>query len=114
MRYILLGGNGYYGRNFQYFLKMKGDGQNEIIVIDKEITVQFKGITYIQCNLTHFNFNFNSTQDTTIINFAAISFVDDSILNPDECINNNVKCLESAIQLCKTISNECYVKLIHI
>lgn len=119
MRYILLGGNGYYGRNFQYFLKSEGNGTHEIIVIDKEITVQFRNITYIQCNLTHFNLNsfhsiLNSSSSTTIINFAAISFVDDSILNPDECINNNVKCLESAIQLYHSISNEGYVKLIHI
>lgn len=114
MRYILLGGNGYYGRNFQYFLKAQGN--SEIIVIDKEITVQFKDIIYIQCNLTkEFNSTFkNTTQNTVIVNFAAISFVDDSILNPDECINNNVKCLESAIQLYEKISNEAYVKLIHV
>lgn len=118
MRYILLGGNGYYGRNFQYFLKSEGNGieENEIIVIDKEITVQFKGIKYIQYNLTHYSDSLlrNSSSSTVIINFAAISFVDDSILNPDECINNNVKCLESAIQLYHSISDESYVKLIHI
>lgn len=124
MRYILLGGNGYYGRNFQYFLKSEGNGTHEIIVIDKEITVQFRNITYIQCNLTHFNLNsfhsiLNSSSSTVIINFAAISFVDDSILNPDECINNNVKCLESAIQLYHSISDDSSdtsgnVKLIHI
>lgn len=122
MRYILLGGNGYYGRNFQCFLMAEGNSTaNEIIVIDKEITVQFKGITYVQYNLTHFTDSLysslnlkKSSQNTTIINFAAISFVDDSILNPDECINNNVKCLESAIQLYETMSDESYVKLIHI
>lgn len=121
MRYILLGGNGYYGRNFQCFLMSEGIGKNEIIVIDKEITIQFKGIKYIQYNLTHFSDSLysslnlrNSISSTVIINFAAISFVDDSILNPDECINNNVKCLESAIQLYHSISDESYVKLIHI
>lgn len=121
MRYILLGGNGYYGRNFQCFLMSEGiSSTNEIIVIDKEITIQFKGIKYIQYNLTHFSdslyssLNLNLNSSTVIINFAAISFVDDSILNPDECINNNVKCLESAIQLYHSISDDNYVKLIHI
>lgn len=117
-KFILLGGNGYYGRNFQYFLTKHLEFDKSIIVIDKEITFKFKDVTYLQYNLTNFSESLlesiSSESSIIIINFAAMSFVDDSILNPDECINNNVKCLETAIQLYKKLSRNRNVKLVHI
>ena len=124
--YILLGGDGYYGRNFQYYLSQKGI---KFIVIDKnEISFaegSFKKdnfyenelikkcmIKYIQHDLNdkikinELNIEFKNKNDKIIIiNFAAISFVDYSILHPNETIKNNLNCCINGYKLFLNLNN---------
>lgn len=119
MKYILLGGNGYYGRNFQFYLMNEGQ---KVIVVDKDIPFNNNGTKYYKYNLTQdvlplfrmISENEEFSENVRIINFAAMSFVDDSISNPNECINNNTKCLDTAMKLYTLISEKTYCELIHI
>lgn len=112
LNYILLGGDGYYGRNFQYYLSQKNI---KFIVIDKnEINNDFylnndlvkkHLIKYIQHDLNN-KIDVNSlskvlsnNSELIIVNFAAISFVDYSILYPNETIKNNLNCCINGYKL---------------
>lgn len=111
--YILLGADGYYGRNFQYYLS---ELDYCFIAIDKNIPDDFYSsfsienhlLDYIRCDLSDKDsvrkindliefFN----DEIIIVNFAAISFVDYSIIHPEETINNNVKCCINGYKLSK-------------
>ena len=108
-KYILLGGNGYFGRNFQYYLSKLN---KYFIVIDKnEIDYKFYSIELIKNHLIQYlqhdlnnkidlnNIDLNKDDKIIIINFAAISFVDYSILHPEETINNNLNCCINGYKL---------------
>ena len=117
--YILLGGDGYYGRNFQYYL---AERNINFIVIDNKINVEEMNfyalrlikkhlIKYIHHDLNNkIKYNFkefeNSNTKIIIVNFAAISFVDYSILNPEETINNNVNCCINGYNLFETLKSK--------
>lgn len=114
-KFILIGGNGYYGRNYQYFLSEKGF---EYVVIDK---VDFfggptnrMGNDEILCDFASdesFNKLIKSepienlkNKNTIVVNFAAISFVDYSIEHPEETIENNYNCCVNGLKLCKELN----------
>jgi nucleoside-diphosphate-sugar epimerase len=113
-KFILIGGNGYYGRNYQYFLSSKGI---EYVVIDKvscsmppdEIICDF-------AKNEHFNKLIKSEpienlkdKIFAVINFAAISFVDYSIEHPEETIENNYNCCVNGWKLCQELNCPKYV-----
>jgi nucleoside-diphosphate-sugar epimerase len=91
--FILLGGDGYFGRNFtKYILPHK------VLIIDKHPKFSsMMPFNYIEHDLKN-EIDINklkidvSKYEIVVINFAAISFVDDSIANPNETIDNNLKC----------------------
>lgn len=93
--YILLGGDGYFGRNFKEYLK---NTETDIIIIDKKINYDLNNDTLL-CDLFK-----DKTYDTVyVINFAAISFVDYSIIHPEETIMNNFNCCKVGYELYKNI-----------
>ena len=111
--YILLGGDGYYGRNFQYYLSQKNI---KFIVIDrneikddddfymKNKLIKNHLIKYIQHDLNnkidiHLLPINKYDSEIIIVNFAAISFVDYSILYPNETIKNNLNCCINGYKL---------------
>lgn len=111
--YILLGADGYYGRNFQYYLS---ELDYYFITIDKNIPDDFYSsfpienhlLDYIRCDLNDKDCVRKICErieffkdEVIIINFAAISFVDYSIIHPEETINNNVKCCINGYKLSK-------------
>lgn len=111
--YIITGSEGYFATNFINLLLMKGIDDSKIIKIDKEYGEQY--------DLTSISFYFFftksliETDDVKIFNFAADSFVPDSISNPDEVIKNNVGCLGTLIELNKyLIKNGKNSEIIHI
>ena len=81
--YILLGGDGYFGRNFKEYLK---DEKCNIIVIDKKLNYN------LNYPVPYELFQDACSDVVYIINFAAISFVDYSIIHPEETITNNFNC----------------------
>ena len=100
--YILLGADGYYGRNFQYYLS---ELDYCFISIDKNIPDDFYSsfpienhlLDYIGCDLNDKDCVKKIIKlieffkdEVIIINFAAISFVDYSIIHPEETIINNL------------------------
>lgn len=113
-KFILIGGNGYYGRNYQYFLSEKGF---EYVVIDKEKCGL--GDDEFICDFSKNDFfdskNFDILkkeycgQNTIVVNFAAISFVDYSIEHPEETIENNYNCCVNGLRLCKELNCPKYV-----
>lgn len=96
--YILLGGDGYFGRNFKEYL-----GDQNIIVIDKKINYD---LNYPVPHET-----LKTTDTVYVINFAAISFVDYSITHPEETITNNFNCCINGYKLYQNIkaTNKNYV-----
>lgn len=111
--YILLGADGYYGRNFQFYLS---ELDYNFISIDKNIPDDFYSsfpienhlLDYIRCDLNDKDCVKKITglieffnDEIIIVNFAAISFVDYSIIHPEETINNNVKCCINGYKLSK-------------
>lgn len=119
-KFILIGGNGYYGRNYQYFLSSKGF---EYVVIDR---VDFFGGPFNQMGNDEILCDFASdesfikliksepieslkNQNTIVVNFAAISFVDYSIEHPEETIENNYNCCVNGLKLCKELNCPKYV-----
>ena len=115
--YILLGGDGYYGRNFQYYLSQKNI---PFIVIDRNVPDDFylnsHLIKYIQHDLNNKIYledvlqkdemNDINTSNTIIINFAAISFVDYSISHPGETIINNLNCCINGYKLSEKLNSK--------
>lgn len=114
--YILLGADGYYGRNFQYYLS---ELDYCFIAIDKNIPDDFYSsfpienhlLDYIRCDLSDkdsvkkiINLIEFFKDDVIIINFAAISFVDYSIIHPDETIVNNLSCCINGYKLFRHFS----------
>ena len=107
LKYILLGGDGYYGRNFQYYLSQKNIS---FIVIDRNEPDDFYSIKnnhlikYIKHDLNneidiHLLPINEYKSEIIIVNFAAISFVDYSILHPNETIKNNLNCCINGYKL---------------
>lgn len=124
--FILLGGDGYYGRNFQFYLS---EMDISFIVIDiRECDTNFYSmfpignhlVRYIRFDLKNEMtdewlkneaiINEGAIDNSIIVNFAAISFVDYSIENPNRTIVNNVKCCENGLKLFKKGAR----KFIHI
>ena len=122
--FILLGGDGYYGRNFQFYLS---EIDISFIVIDiKEYDENFYSMFPIANHLIRyirFDLNneitdewlkneaiINAIENSIIVNFAAISFVDYSIENPNKTIANNVRCCDNGLKLFKKGAK----KFIHI
>lgn len=114
--FIITGSEGYFAKNFIKLLLEKGVKEEEILKIDKEYGEDY--------DLTSISFYFFFTlsriseiknNKVKIINFAADSFVPDSIVHPDEVIKNNVGCLETVIELNKyLIKNSFKSEIIHI
>lgn len=114
--FIITGSEGYFAKNFIQSIIKKGVKEEEIIKIDKEYGEDY--------DLTSISFYFFFTlsliknqknNNVKIINFAANSFVPDSIIHPDEVIKNNVGCLETVIELNKyLIKNGFKSEIIHI
>lgn len=115
--YILLGADGYYGRNFQYYLS---ELDYNFISIDKNIPDDFYSsfpienhlLDYIRCDLSDKDCVKRITErieffkdEVIIVNFAAISFVDYSIIHPEETINNNVKCCINGYKLSNSLGS---------
>ena len=98
---IITGGLGFIGSNFiRRILKSKS---NQILNIDKVSSVSInkkllnfessKNYSFAKCDLKNFNKLENIIKNfkpTTVINFAAESHVDNSILNPKAFINSNI------------------------
>lgn len=114
--YILLGADGYYGRNFQYYLS---ELDYCFISIDKNIPDEFYSsfpienhlLDYIRCDLSDegsirriIGLIEFFKDDVIIINFAAISFVDYSIIHPEETIKNNLNCCINGYKLFRHFS----------
>lgn len=119
--YILLGADGYYGRNFQFYLS---ELDYNFISIDKNIPDDFYSsfpienhlLDYIRCDLSDKDCVKKITDlieffkdEVIIVNFAAISFVDYSIIHPEETINNNVKCCINGYKLSKHFNSSKYI-----
>lgn len=115
--YILLGADGYYGRNFQFYLS---ELDYNFISIDKNIPDDFYSsfpienhlLDYIRCDLSDKDCVKRITSlieffkdEVIIVNFAAISFVDYSIIHPEETINNNVKCCINGYKLSNSLGS---------
>lgn len=113
--YIITGSAGYFATNFIKLLHSKGVLPSEIIKIDKEYGEEFD-LTSISfypffCTSSHIL----GGGCVKIINFAADSFVPDSITNPEEVIKNNVGCLETVIELNKFLIKKGFnSEIIHI
>ena len=117
-KFILIGGNGYYGRNYQYFLSSKGF---EYVVIDKakcglgddEFICDFSKDDFYEQLKKLKNFNILKEEycghNVAVVNFAAISFVDYSINHPEETIENNYNCCVNGLKLCKELNCPKYV-----
>lgn len=113
--YVLLGGDGYFGRNFTAYLCNDLEFPNEnVITVDKHL--KNEGINkkdYIQYDLRNeINIDLKNKDDfdeIIIVNFAAISFVDDSIANPNETIENNLKCCINGYKLFKSMNASKYI-----
>lgn len=116
--YILLGADGYYGRNFQYYLS---ELDYCFIAIDKNIPDDFYSsfpienhlLDYIRCDLNDKDCVRRICErieffkdEVIVVNFAAISFVDYSIIHPEETINNNVKCCVNGYKLSKHFNSK--------
>lgn len=116
--YILLGADGYYGRNFQYYLS---ELDYNFIAIDKNIPDDFylsfpivnHLLDYIRCDLNdkdcvkHIYELIEFFKDEVIIiNFASISFVDYSIIHPEETIINNLNCCVNGYKLTKHFNSK--------
>lgn len=116
--YILLGADGYYGRNFQFYLS---ELDYCFIAVDKNIPDDFYSsfpienhlLDYIRCDLSDKDCVKKITSlieffkdEVIIVNFAAISFVDYSIIHPEETINNNVKCCINGYKLSKHFNSK--------
>lgn len=97
--YILLGGDGYYGRNFKAYL---GDVYN-ITVIDKKISLDHDLMNIEKLP------KIKTTGPVIVINFAAISFVDYSITNPEETILNNLMCCQNGWILAQKLNAIKYI-----
>lgn len=96
--YILLGGDGYFGRNFQEYLKdINHNNRTEFFIIDKKINYDLNNNCI--CDL----FNKKAYETVYVINFAAISFVDYSISHPEETISNNFNCCVNGYKLFENI-----------
>ncbi len=95
--YILLGGDGYFGRNFKEYLKNTKTESFDIIIIDKKINYDLNNS--LLCDLFK-DINYDTVY---VINFAAISFVDYSIIHPEETIMNNFNCCKVGYELYKNI-----------
>lgn len=116
--YILLGADGYYGRNFQYYLS---ELDYCFITIDKNIPDDFylsfpienHLLDYIRCDLNDKDCVRRICErieffkdEVIVVNFASISFVDYSIIHPEETINNNVKCCANGYKLSKHFNSK--------
>lgn len=109
--YILLGADGYYGRNFQYYLS---ELDYCFIAIDKNIPDDFylsfpienHLLDYIRCDLNdkdcvrriYERIEFFK-DEVIVVNFASISFVDYSIIHPEETYINNLNCCINGYKL---------------
>lgn len=116
--YILLGADGYYGRNFQYYLS---ELDYCFIAIDKNIPDDFylsfpienHLLDYIRCDLNdkdcvrriYERIEFFK-DEVIVVNFASISFVDYSIIHPEETIINNLKCCVNGYKLAKHFNSK--------
>lgn len=117
-KFILIGGNGYYGRNYQYFLSSKGF---EYVVIDKakcglgddEFICDFSKDDFFEQlkklkNYDILNKDYRNS-NAIVVNFAAISFVDYSLEHPEETIENNYNCCVNGLRLCKELNCPKYI-----
>lgn len=118
--FILLGGAGYFGYNFYKYLTHIG--LKNVIIVDKQECKQ--GLTKLTQrslnNLIKFDLSedikplinqLKVFKDAVLINFAAESFVDDSLKNPIHTYRNN---LNIVINFCELIKELKPVSSIHI
>lgn len=118
--YIILGGSGYFGSNFIYWLDWKNiiinidwhkpqggwnkstyrhlqydltDGDNVDKIYDKISDIERN---YFDNKFKEFNWNMNKR---VLINFAAQSFVDTSISAPEDTLKNNVNIVLNMLKL---------------
>lgn len=116
--YIIAGSKGYFGQNFINYLKeVKHVSNSDILEIDIKIS-PFHDLTkpnfveyFISILRTQGRENIIKSSQVKIINFAADSFVPDSIINPDKVYLNNINILKTLINFNKRIYNS---ELIHI
>ncbi len=111
---LLIGGNGYYGRNYQYFLSAKNipfKVVDRIRLTKDDIVCDFAKISSDYSNVEEDFKLFLELKDkvTAIVNFAAVSFVDYSIEHPDETIENNYSCCVNGLKLANVLNCENYI-----
>ena len=94
---ILLGGDGYFGRNFYEYIS----ATNKCVVVDKNTNTYYPNNIYFQHDLNK-PFEEDLKADI-VINFAAISFVDYSIIHPEETYTNNFNCCMNGLKLAHRI-----------
>ena len=111
---LLIGGNGYYGRNYQYFLSTKNISfkvVDRIQLTKDDIVCDFAKISSDYSNVEEDFKLFLELKDkvSAIVNFAAVSFVDYSILHPDETIENNYSCCVNGLKLANVLNCDNYI-----
>ena len=111
---LLIGGNGYYGRNYQYFLSTKNISfkvVDKIQLTKDDIVCDFAKISSDYSNVEEDFKLFLELKDkvSAIVNFAAVSFVDYSILHPDETIENNYSCCVNGLKLANVLNCDNYI-----
>lgn len=125
MKYILLGGCGYFGYNFRkYLMKYEGADENDIIIFDKvqnpsgfeTLDLSEFDAAYKVCQILKAkNFLKNKDEIINVINFAAVSFVDTSLIKDIENYRNNLNVILSFIELVRVLrDNFTNVKALHI
>lgn len=124
MKYILLGGCGYFGYNFRKYLMKYAEGdEDDIIIFDKVQNYEAEKIdlsefdaAYKVCQILKTkNFLKNKDEIINVINFAAVSFVDTSLIEDVENYRNNLNVILSFIELVRILrDNFTNVKALHI
>ena len=111
---LLIGGNGYYGRNYQYFLSTKNIPfkiVDRVRLTKDDIVCDFAKISNDYSNVEEDFKLFLELKDrvSAIVNFAAVSFVDYSIEHPDETIENNYSCCVNGLKLANVLNCDNYI-----
>lgn len=126
--YILIGGDGYLGRNFAYFLSER---DISFIILDKkpkdesfwdkfplknlmkkyyqfDLTLPkgIKSLSEIEVSLKNILLN----SKAIIINFAAESNINKWILDPNECDNNNLRCCRNGFHIAYFLNEMGFLK----
>lgn len=131
MKYILLGGCGYFGYNFRkYLMKYENIDEDDIIIFDKLKHNSYLNIHNADCCvdladddawdkvcqiLNAKNFLKNKDEIINVINFAASSFVDTSLIDDIENYRNNLNVILSFIELVRALREYfTNVKALHI